>query len=134
VTKPKALTYAHARYHDDDDDIIYPSVPLKASSSSSSSSGQPTTAEDLINALTNLGFDSAHAFVIHHGFERVNAALSRALSRPPGTIRNLPGYIRSITTQRGPIAPPQEPPQPQQSPPPSENRYLKGKYGHLVRH
>ena len=125
MTQTKPLTYARARFHDDDENYIYTDLSLKPSSSSS---GQPPeTAEELIIAMTTIGFDLASDFVIKHGFERVNAAMQRALSRPPGTIRNLPGYIRAIATARGPIAPPQEPQKP-------EERYLKGKYGHLVRH
>ena len=135
MTQTKPLTYARARYHDDDDAYIYTDTPPKASSSSPVQ--PPETAEELIIAMTTIGFDLASDFVIKHGFERVNAAMLRALSRPPGTIRNIPGYIRAIVTTRGPIAPPQEPPPPptpQEQPQQPANRYLKGKYGHLVRH
>ena len=98
MTKPKptAPTSARAHIHDDDDGISLSRSTRE--SSSSSSSGQPQTAEELITALTNLGFDSAYAFVIKHGFNRVNAAL--ALDKLQPGLVDLPGCLHSPILRR----------------------------------
>lgn len=106
-------------------------------SSSSSSFSLPTTflesekneRLELIDRLTELGFDGALDFVMNHPVERVKEAVKRAVSRPQSTIRNLPGYIRYLVETPGKI-------------PPSNGaikekrrieKYTKGKYGHVVR-
>lgn len=118
---------ARAPVHDDDDGIsISPSLS-KSSSASSSAAASP---EELIDQLTELGFDGSAAFIIMHGADRVSQAVARALSRPEGAIKNLPGYIRSLVTTRGPIPKPEKP-RPEPMP---KNKYTNGKYGHLVKH
>ncbi len=123
-SKTNPLTY-DARAHIHDDDGISTSPSRRSSLSSDCASP-----EQLIDELTDLGFDNAAAFVIQHGADRISQALARALSRPPGTIKNLPGYIRSLVTTRGPIPKPEKPRQP----PKPVDRYLSGKYGHIVKH
>lgn len=83
-----------------------------ASSSSSSSefflqtSFTETEIEELENQLSALGFDGGMALIVKYGHERVKQAMDRALSRPPGAIRNVPGYIRHLVTTGGKIPPP----------------------------
>ena len=137
-TKKARPSRVCARIHDDDG--ISPPVSQELSSSSSSlppsstqllspempSSSRPQTPDELITTLTDIGFDGATDFVIEHGFDRVLAALERGLSRPPGLIENLPGYIRSLVTQRGPIPKPDPPAKP-------GNKYTSGRFGHVVK-
>lgn len=123
-TKKRHDARAPTPLHDDDDDNDGISVSQRTQETTSSS--RPQTPDELIAALTDIGFDGASVFVVKHGFDRVLAALERALSRPPGLIQNVPGYIRSLVTQRGPIPKPDRPAKP-------ADKYRTGKYGNIVR-
>ena len=107
-----------------DDDNVYTSSSSSSSSSSSrfhlQTSFTETQIEELENQLGKLGYDGGMALIGKYGYERVKQAVDRALSRPQGMIRNLPGYIRYLVITSGKI------------PPPNGNKYTKGKYGHLV--
>jgi len=78
---------------------------------------------ELANELTELGFDGAMDFIVKHGYDRVKAARDRALSRPQGRIKNIAGYIRYLAITKGAIPAPNGKP---------EDKYTKGKYGHLM--
>lgn len=109
--------------HDDDD-----------ASSSSSSLNLPTTfnkseIEQLVDQLTELGFDCAMRFVSSNDPERIRAAVERALSRPTGTIKNLAGYIRYLVKTPGAIPPPNHKVKDKLE----ADKYIRGKYEHLVK-
>jgi len=77
--------------------------------------------EELINELVDMGFDGALDLVLKYGYDRVKAARDRALSRPAGTIKNLPGYIRYLCKTKGAI------------PAPNGDKYTTGKYQRMVK-
>jgi hypothetical protein len=80
--------------------------------------------QTLIDELAELGFDAAADFVMKHEQERIRRAIDRAKSLE--NVRNVPGFIRYLVTKPGPIPAPEK----QKDDP---DKYIKGKYGHMVR-
>jgi len=76
--------------------------------------------------LAALGFDGPLELILDYGYDRVKAALDRAKSRPQHKITNMAGYIRYLCRLKGPVAAADRQPDP-------NDRYISGKYGHLVR-
>jgi len=70
--------------------------------------------------LMDLGFDGPMSLIQQYGYDRVKAAKDRAISRPPGLIKNLPGYIRYLCKSKGPI------------PAPNGDKYVRGKLAKVV--
>lgn len=131
--KPKSPPNNPLFTYDDNDDGTNPS----SSSSHQSSSSAPefpeidfeSDVDQLIDELGEVGFDAATAFVMRYGTERVRQALDLAKSKED-QLTNMPGYIRMLVTSRGKIPKPQKPKEPKGERDP--DRYIKGKYGHLV--
>jgi len=101
-----------------------------SSSSSSSPLALKTTylnpPGDLITELAELGFDGSAAFIGRFGPERIRRAIARAKAHPPGKIKNLAGYIRYLVTTPGPIPEPEKPKD-------DREKYISGRYGHMVK-
>ena len=57
--------------------------------------------------------------------ERIRRAIDRAKSLQ--NVRNVPGFIRYLVTKPGPI------PVPEKDKKDDPDKFIKGKYGHLVR-
>jgi hypothetical protein len=70
---------------------------------------QGTPIDELADQLTAMGFDGAMNLILKYGYDRVRNAKARAESRPPGTIRNMAGYIRFLVTSKGAIPAPDQP-------------------------
>jgi hypothetical protein len=80
--------------------------------------------QSLCDHLQKLGIDGAADLIKEYGPERVAEKLCYALDQPEGRIKDLPGYIvASVVGRSGKAAPVK-----------TENRYLKGRYGHIVQH
>lgn len=82
--------------------------------------------DELIADLQSIGFDMPMEYLARNSLARVRAALDYARSKPFGQVRNVPGYIRFLVKSTGRI--------PKRLPDPPQNKYLSGKYGHMVRH
>jgi len=78
----------------------------------------------LIDELAELGFNAAADFIVRHEPARIKQAVERAKSIKG--IRNMPGFIRFLVTKPGPI------PAPEKDKKDDPDRFIKGKYGHLV--
>ena len=78
----------------------------------------------LIDELAELGFNAAADFIVRHDPARIKQAVERARSMKG--IRNVPGFIRFLVTKPGPI------PAPERDKKDDPDRFIKGKYGHLV--
>jgi len=78
----------------------------------------------LIDELAELGFNASADFIVRHDPARIKQAVERARSMKG--IRNVPGFIRFLVTKPGPI------PAPERDKKDDPDRFIKGKYGHLV--
>lgn len=84
--------------------------------------------EELIDELAALGFDVPTEFVATHSPDRIRQAIARAKSVPE--VKSLPGLIRYLVNKPGPIPAPSLSLSLSQS---LSDKYIRGKYGHLVR-
>lgn len=82
--------------------------------------------DQLITDLQSVGFDMPMEYLAGKNLARVRAALDYALSKPPGEIKNVPGYIRFLVKSTGRI--------PKPLPDPVRNKHQSGKYGQMARH
>lgn len=80
--------------------------------------------QSLCDHLVKLGIDGAASLIQEYGPDRVGAKLMYALDQPEGKIKDLPGYIIASVVGRSGKGSPGKP----------ADRYLKGRYGHLVQH
>lgn len=107
--------------NDDEEDG---SRDIDPSSSSSPQCKDVQIVQSLCDHLRKLGITTPEHLIYQYGFDRVAEALEYVLDQPEGRIKDLPGYI--ITTVVGRPG--------KVSPGKTADRFLKGRYGHLVRH
>lgn len=89
---------------------------------------QDTELEELVDELGKVGFDCAMAWLVKQEIARVEAALALYRSKPPSSIKNPAGYIRYLVKSPGKIPMPGPPMPPGLDP----DKYIKGRYGHMV--
>ena len=124
------IARGRARAHIDDDDVSISTDPQTSSSNGGFLGGcaEISSKGDLVDRLHSLGFLDPRAFIDNHGQERVKAALLYALSKPPKSITNLTGFIVRLVEKPGKI------PRPVSGKgPPDPDRYVRGRYGHMVK-
>jgi len=84
---------------------------------------QDSELEELADELGKVGFDCAMAWLVKQDVARVEAALALYRSKPPSSIKNPAGYIRYLVKSSGKIP----------APPDASDKYVKGRYGHMVK-
>jgi len=120
-----------ARARNTDDDVYISSNPDLTSSSNGGllrGCADIKSKGDLIDALESLGLMGARDFIENHGQARVKAALLLALSKPPKSFTNLPGFIVRLVEKPGRIPSLDSIRRSRHTKP----DYLGGRYGHVV--
>lgn len=79
----------------------------------------------LAEYLESRGFRDAPEFIRKHGIRLVMEATLMALDKPPGSVGNFAAYVQGIVAKKTAAAKPK---------PRGLERYLGGKYGHIVQH
>jgi len=106
----------------DDDDDRHRTV--SSSSSSPTPSSSPQIVQSLCDQLKAFGIVNPETLIHEYGFDRVAEKFTYVLDQPEGLIKDPPGYFITLVVGRpGKVAPGKR-----------ADRWLKGRYGHLVRH
>jgi hypothetical protein len=85
----------------------------------------------LIDELAELGFNAAADFIVSHEPARIKQAVDRAKSMKG--IKNVPGFIRYLVDKPGPIPAPEKPKDGRERYADDRDKYIKGRYGHMVK-
>ncbi|MCJ7831539.1 MAG: hypothetical protein MUP86_03360 [Dehalococcoidia bacterium] len=80
------------------------------------------TKADVMAYLSSIGFNKADAVIAKFGLLKVKEALEYACRQPPGKVRNMGAYIRGVLHDARPLGSRHRDP----------DRYVKGRYGHVV--
>ena len=81
------------------------------------------TKAEVVSYLQDLGFDNPDQVIATHGLARVKEIIRYACSQPSGKVQNLGAYIRGVLSKSVPPGPRRQDP----------DRYVKGRYGHVVK-
>jgi len=119
------LTQNRPLHYDHDDINIPPDPGDKSSYQHARANCAKLGQGGLPELLSSWGFSDPDNVICKHGARRIQEAVQFILSRPPGSVKNLGGYLRTLL-ETAPAAPPAKRT--------GLDRYLGGKYGHIVEH